>query len=157
MKFNIKLPTPKLIIEPSYIYFPLIGINQWNHSVFKIINKGYKEVHFKIKKPANINFELETKITILGNMKDQQSNENRLTKLNNEAEVRISVRSKNTVSFQNHITIEDNLGNSYQIKFFGLITNCPLLIDSVISAPVSAKSIPSMKSVATVSRTNSSL
>lgn len=93
-------------------------------------------------------FDLDVVPKFSSNITSHLPNENKLTKLNNEAEVRVSFRAKTPLNFQNILTIEDNFGNSYQIKIYGMATNCPLLLSETMgSAPISAKSIPSMGSM----------
>jgi len=96
--------------------------------VFRIENKGYKEIHFKLKKPSNIAFDLDVVPKFSSSINNNFPNENKLTKLNNEAEVRVSFKSKLPLNFQNTIEIEDNFGNKYEVRIFGLATNCPLLL-----------------------------
>ena len=73
------------------------------------------------------------------------------------AEVRVSFRSKNPISFQNNIELENNFGNVYSVKIHGIATNCPLLLSETTgSMPISAKSIPSMVSMPLM-RTNSAI
>jgi hypothetical protein len=93
-------------------------------------------------------FDLEVIPNFSSNITSHLPNENKLTKLNNEAEVRVSFRAKTPLNFQSILTIEDNFGNSYQIKIYGMATNCPLLLSEITgSMSISSKSIPSTASM----------
>jgi hypothetical protein len=103
-------------------------------------------------------FDLEVISKFSSNITSNLPHENKLTKLNNEAEVRVSFRAKIPLNFQNILTIEDNYGNSYQVKFYGMATNCPLLTPSKMgSMALSSKSITSMGSLTGVKTVTSML
>jgi hypothetical protein len=58
----VEVPPPQLSISPQELYFPLAMLNTWSRATFMISNKGYKEVYFKIKSPANAVFDFEYRL-----------------------------------------------------------------------------------------------
>ena len=71
-----------------------------------------------IKKPTNISFDLEV---------EMEDNNNKLTRLNNNLEVKIHFKSKKAVSFSVILIVEDNFGKKYEIKLYGTSSRSPLL------------------------------